>query len=74
MSIEMRKKMSEERIGEKNPNFGKKHSIEIRRKMAYSLIGKNIGKDNHMFGKKHTKEAQQKMKKAWERRRLELGL
>ena len=36
---ESRKKMSESKIGEKNPNFGKHHSEETKKKMSEARIG-----------------------------------
>ena len=43
--------------GDKNPNFGKKHSIEVKKKMSIS----NKGELNPNFGKKQSKESRLKM-------------
>lgn len=43
-SEEYRKRMSESRSGEKNPNYGNTASEETRRKKSESMKGKNSGK------------------------------
>jgi len=54
---ETKKKMSEAKIGEKNPMFGKNFTEEHKKKMSDSLIGEK----NPMFDKKHTEETKKKM-------------
>lgn len=56
--------------------YGKKHSVETRKKISMSLMGKYkgeksyrfgislYGKDNHMFGKKHSDETKRKISEA----------
>jgi hypothetical protein len=51
-SEDARQKITESRLGEKNPMFGKPHSDEHKKKM--SVI--NGGDNNPMFGKKHSDE------------------
>jgi hypothetical protein len=61
-------KLSESRKGEKNHNWGKQFSIETRKKISESRLGKpfNVGKNNPMYGKKqslkHTKWIQENMR------------
>lgn len=45
------------RIGEKNPMFGKTHSIESRKKMSFPQYGEN----NPMYGKTHSEETRKKI-------------
>jgi len=55
-SEETKKKLSETKLGEKNPMFGKHPSEEHRRKMSEMK-----GDKNPFFGKHHTEEARIKM-------------
>lgn len=57
-SLETRKKMSEDRTGEKHPNFGKPMSEEQKEKLSIDRIGEK----HWMWGKKHSPETIQKMK------------
>ena len=57
---ETKKKMSEAKIGEKNPMFGKNFTEEHKNKMSESLTGEK----NPMFGMKHTEEAKKKISEA----------
>ena len=59
-SAEMRKKMSEARLGENNPFFGKHHSAEMRKKMSEAKRGKN----NPLFGKRPSEENRKKVYEA----------
>ena len=54
---EWKKKISEAKIGEKNPMFGKNFTEEHKNKMSESLTGEK----NPMFGMKHTEEAKKKI-------------
>ena len=54
---ETRKKMSEAKIGEKHPMFGKHHSEETRNRMSESKTGEK----NPNFGKHHSEETRNKM-------------
>lgn len=57
-SKETRKRMSENRKGEKHPFYGCHHTEETKQKMSESHSGEN----HHMYGKTHTKEAIHKIK------------
>ena len=46
-----RNKMSEKKKGENNPNYGKHHSEETKKKISKSQKGKYIGKNHPMYGK-----------------------
>lgn len=62
-SEETKKKMKENHAdvsGEKNPMYGKEHSLESKQKMSESLKGK----PSKMKGKKHSKETREKMSEA----------
>lgn len=63
-SLEARRKMSESRRGEKNPNYGKKLPLEYRRKISESNKGKHTGEKNGFFGKKHTEESKKRITEA----------
>ncbi|KKM92060.1 hypothetical protein LCGC14_1222170, partial [marine sediment metagenome] len=58
-----KKNIAEAMRGEKNPFYGKKHSIETRNKIIESNTGKFKGEFNPFYGKKHTKETIEKLKK-----------
>ncbi|AGE54860.1 GIY-YIG catalytic domain-containing endonuclease [Paramecium bursaria Chlorella virus NYs1] len=57
MSEETKKKMSDTRIGENNPMFGKTRSVETKKKHSESITGEKnpmfgkTGEKSHMFGK-----------------------
>ena len=58
---EWRKKLSEAKSksgcdGEKNNFYGKKHSVDSKRKMSNSKKGKFDGEKNPFYGKQHTDE------------------
>jgi len=74
MTDDTRKKMSEARKGEKNPNFGKRMSDEMKHKIRERnklwkpsdeqkrRISRSMtGSKNHFFGKHHTEETKRKM-------------
>ena len=42
--------------GELNPNYGRTHSEETKRKISESRAGKYYGEDNPFYGKTHTEE------------------
>lgn len=50
--------------GEMNPNFGKKHSVEVRKKLS-EKAKKRTGNRNPMFGKTHSLESKIKIGKKW---------
>lgn len=64
--IEYRKKLSLSKIESKNPNFGKKASLETKLKMSLAHKGKN----NAMFGKKLSSEARLKISKIHKNKKL----
>jgi hypothetical protein len=49
--------------GENNPNFGKKHSEETRKKMG-EKAKERIGEKNSFYGKKHSTKTIEKIKKS----------
>ena len=69
-SEETRAKMSEARKGEKNHNYGKTHSVETRKKISESQIGKTLSKEHiekiieGLKGKTHSEETRKKMSEA----------
>jgi len=70
LSKEAKKKISESKMGEKNPNFGKPLSEEHKRKISESNSGnKNVmfgkcGKLSPIFGFRHSDESKMKMSKS----------
>lgn len=60
VSSESRKKMSDAKIGmyigDKNPNFGKKHSEETKRKIGLANKGKFSGEKCYFYGKNFSGE------------------
>jgi len=60
MTDETKRKMSESKMGEKNPSFGKSylHSEKSKKKRSEAMKGEN----NPMFGKKHPLEIIEKIK------------
>ena len=64
-SEETRKRMSESKLGNKNPMFGREVSEETRKKLSKA----NSGTNNGFYGKKHLKEARDKISKANKGRR-----
>ncbi len=57
-------KMSESRIGEKNPFYNKHHDNETRQKISNSKKGKYTGENHPMYGKQHSDETKEKMSRA----------
>lgn len=62
-------------VGEKNPMYGKKHTLEIKEKISQTNIGKKLtdeqktkiseklkGKNHPLYGKKHSEETKNKIK------------
>ena len=64
-SEESKKKIGAASKGEKNPFFGKKHSLESREKIIKSLISRGgmSGKNNPFYGKKQLKSVVEKHSK-----------
>ncbi len=56
-----RRKHGNQIMGEKHHLYGKKRSVEVKRKISLANKGKQKGKDNHFYGKKHTEETKLKM-------------
>lgn len=50
--------------GERNPFYGKQHTMGSRKKMSSSRINKYSGQNNAFFGKKHSKESKEKIAKS----------
>lgn len=49
--------------GEKNPFYGKKHTIETKESLRDSTIGKYSGEKNPFYGKKHTEKTRKHLSK-----------
>ena len=66
-SEEHRKNISKAKIGEKNPNYGKKYSEEEKQKMRHRVSGEKnamFGKCGELspnYGRKHSEETKKKM-------------
>ena len=58
VSPETKEKQSKAMMGEKNPFFGKTHTLEAKKKMGHP------GEKHPFFGKTHTPEAKEKQSKA----------
>lgn len=64
ISHETRNKLSKAKKGENNPNYGKKHSSESRKKISEKAKERyKIKENNPMYGKHHTEETKEKMRK-----------
>lgn len=67
---EHKKKLSESKKGDKNPNYGKKYTEEELEKLSKRMSGENnpmYGKTLDLspnYGRKHTEETKQKMREA----------
>lgn len=59
-SEETRKKMSADRLGEKNSNYGNHWKATAEQRDRYRIA--SLGKNNSMYGKKHSEESLQKMR------------
>ncbi len=57
-SKEFKENIREQRIGTKNPFYGKKHSEETKKRIAVTSSGVNNG----FYGKKHTEETVERIK------------
>ena len=62
-----REKQRQRNLGEKNPRFGKVHSLEWKEKLS----ARNSGNNNPFFGKRHTEETKKKIKVAHLQRGLQ---
>lgn len=60
ISEETKKKISMFMASEKNPNIGRKHTEEAKRKMSVAKKGKHTGKEHHMYGKHWSEEIKHK--------------
>lgn len=63
LSAEQRKKLSESKIGEKNPFYHRTHSEDSRKRISEKKRGEN----HHFFGKKFTDEHRKKLSEARQR-------
>lgn len=74
LSVEMRKKLSDDKKGEKHPFYGKRLSEEHRRKLSEAHKGykptpeecrqrseRQMGEKNHNYGKRASEESRKKM-------------
>jgi group I intron endonuclease len=61
---ETKAQMSEDRKGEKNGMFGRKHTEETKQLQRELKLGKYDGENNPFFGKTHTPETRQKLSDA----------
>lgn len=52
--------MGKDRVGDKNPFFGKTHTDASKEKNSKSCMGRN-GPDNSFYGKSHTDETKEKI-------------
>ena len=50
-SEETKRKLREQKLGSKNPQFGKKRTKEEKEKISLTLIGKMAGEKHPNFGK-----------------------
>ena len=62
-SEEYKRKISERTKGENNPNYGKHHSKETRKKISEARK-KYVGENHPMYGKHHTEETRKKISEA----------
>jgi hypothetical protein len=65
-AIEIKEKLSnigKERVGEKNPMYGKRHSDESKEKMSKNIC-RRFGTDNHSYGRERKEE--EKVYDTWE--------
>lgn len=72
-SLETKKKLSDSKLGDKNPNYKKTPSSEIREKMRIRMSGKNnpmYGKTSAMKGKSQSIKARQKASMSQEGRAI----
>ncbi|MFA6006038.1 MAG: NUMOD3 domain-containing DNA-binding protein [Patescibacteria group bacterium] len=60
------------RTGEKNHMFGRKHSLETRKKISENRKGKCISIDNPFYGKQHSEESREKMSIAKKGKKLSM--
>lgn len=63
LSAEQRKKLSESKIGKKNPFYHRTHSEDSRKRISEKKRGEN----HHFFGKKFTDEHRKKLSEARQR-------
>lgn len=63
LSAEQRKKLSESKIGEKNPFYHRTHSEDSRKRISEKKRGEN----HHFFGKKFTDEHRKKLSETRQR-------
>lgn len=58
---DVRAKMSEDRRGENNPNWGNHWSEESRKNMSEKMTGKYVGDNSVWFGRHHSEETKNKI-------------
>lgn len=59
-----RRRKSFSKSGERNPNFGRNHSLETRAKISKGRVGKLAGADHPQWGKSPSDETREKISRA----------
>jgi group I intron endonuclease len=65
-----RQKMSESRMGEKNPTFGTKRPVEMKLIISQKMKGRFVGRNSYWYGKTRSEEVKRKISEALKGRRM----